>query len=74
MSNLARSAMGARIAKLPPPELLPIVDDDEEEEAADSLAHLPPGGGMGPPAMQVTSSLESVGCSHYQKASPQSST
>lgn len=56
--SLAREAMSARLAKLPPPEMLPggdfeDEDEDEDGEAADSLGSLPPGGGMGPPAMQV---------------------
>ena len=51
MSDLYRSAISARIAKLPD---LPQADDDddESEEAADSIGLLP-GNGMGPPAMQV---------------------
>jgi protein phosphatase methylesterase 1 len=48
MSSLYRSAINARIAKLP--DLVPSGEDlDEEDEANDSLASLP--GGMGPPAM-----------------------
>lgn len=57
MSDLYRSAIGARLSKLP--HLPPIpstedgVDDDQDEaEAADSIGSLP-GSGMGPPAMQV---------------------
>ena len=43
MSDLYRSAMHARIAKLPqlPPEHLEWEDDDEESEAADSIGALP---------------------------------
>lgn len=50
MSDLYRSALSARIAKLP--DLPPGDEDDEGEEAADSIGSLP-GSGMGPPAMQV---------------------
>jgi len=51
MSNLYRSALSARIAKLPVD--LPQMDDtDEQEEENDTLGSLP-GSGMGPPAMQV---------------------
>lgn len=46
MSDLYRSAIQARIAKLPS---LPPSEEDEEEESADSLGELPTG--MGPPAM-----------------------
>ncbi|KAJ3732169.1 Alpha/Beta hydrolase protein [Lentinula guzmanii] len=53
MSNLYRSALGARLAKLPAD--IPSNDDDddveEEEESGDSLSSLP-GSGLGPPAMQ----------------------
>jgi hypothetical protein len=52
MSDLYRSAISARIARLPD---LPHGDDDDDdlrEDAADSLGSLP-GSGMGPPAMQV---------------------
>ena len=53
MSELYRSALSARIAKLPPPNFLDEDDEkDEESEAADSVGSLP-GSGMGPPAMQV---------------------
>ncbi|KAF5344906.1 hypothetical protein D9758_011578 [Tetrapyrgos nigripes] len=50
MSNLYRSALSARIAKLPvePPHF--DGEDNEEDEEADSLGSLP-GSGMGPPAM-----------------------
>ncbi|KAJ6578155.1 Alpha/Beta hydrolase protein [Mycena capillaripes] len=48
MSNLLRSAMSARLAKLPL-DLPPSVDDEETEES-DSLGFLP-GSGLGPPAM-----------------------
>lgn len=50
MSDLYRSALSARISKLP--QDLPHEDEDEDEEAGDSLGSLP-GSGMGPPAMQV---------------------
>ncbi|TFK22765.1 protein phosphatase methylesterase [Coprinopsis marcescibilis] len=50
--NLARSAMKARLAKLPhPDDLPPVGNEDEEGEESDSLGSLPPGGGLGPPAM-----------------------
>jgi len=53
MSNLYRSAIGARISKLPHlPALASPEDDAEDEESADSIGSLP-GSGMGPPAMQV---------------------
>ena len=48
MSNLYRSAINARLSKLPP---LP-TEDDEGEETVDALGDLP-GSGMGPPAMHV---------------------
>ncbi len=61
MSDLLRSAMQARVSKLPlvPPTVYPgapAYDDedeaiDEEAEAADSLGSLP--SSMGPPRMQV---------------------
>ncbi|THU97124.1 protein phosphatase methylesterase [Dendrothele bispora CBS 962.96] len=52
MSNLYRSALSARIAKLPLD--LPQADEgNEEDEEADSLGSLP-GSGMGPPAMPAT--------------------
>ncbi|KAF5367808.1 hypothetical protein D9757_010328 [Collybiopsis confluens] len=50
MSNLYRSALSARIAKLPA-DLGPAEDGVDEE--TDSLGSLP-GSGMGPPAMQVS--------------------
>ncbi|KAF8071567.1 Alpha/Beta hydrolase protein [Lyophyllum atratum] len=54
MSDLYRSALSARIAKLPelPPHMDGDDDDDvdESEELADIIAALP-GSGMGPPAM-----------------------
>ena len=54
MSDLYRSAISARLTKLPP--YLPPVqiedDEGEEEEIVDSIGDLP-GSGMGPPAMQV---------------------
>ncbi|KAJ7158253.1 Alpha/Beta hydrolase protein [Mycena crocata] len=49
MSDLLRSAMSARLAKLPA-ELPPSDEDDEESEAGDSLGFLP-GSGLGPPAV-----------------------
>lgn len=49
MSDLYRSAISARLAKLP--QLPPSEDDVEQDEAADTIGSLP--GGMGPPAMQV---------------------
>ena len=53
MSDLYRSAISARIAKLPPPSILPDEDVDElEGEGADTIGNLP-GSGLGPPAMQV---------------------
>ncbi|OBZ72210.1 Protein phosphatase methylesterase 1 [Grifola frondosa] len=51
MSGLYRSALQARISKLPPMPHHDIPDEDEETESADSLGSLPTG--MGPPAMQV---------------------
>ncbi|KAF9264480.1 protein phosphatase methylesterase [Marasmius fiardii PR-910] len=51
MSDLYRSALSARLAKLPPD--IPLNDDDEGEEENDSLGSLP-GSGMGPPAMPRT--------------------
>ena len=54
MSNLYKSALQARIAKLPHPDTIaPFNEEDEDSEAADSIGMLPPGGGLGPPAMQV---------------------
>ncbi|TFK73223.1 protein phosphatase methylesterase [Pluteus cervinus] len=52
MSDLYRSAMSARLAKLP--TTLPPLDsnEDEEEDENDSLGSLP-GSGLGPPALQV---------------------
>ncbi|TFK33423.1 protein phosphatase methylesterase [Crucibulum laeve] len=52
MSDLLRSAMSARLAKLPAD--LPPHNDEEDEEETDSLGPLP-GSGMGPPAMPFTS-------------------
>jgi protein phosphatase methylesterase 1 len=48
MSDLYRSALQTRIAKLPDLGALGIEDEDEEEET-DGLGDLP--NGMGPPAM-----------------------
>ena len=53
MSDLHRSAMSARLAKLPP--FLPTAQD-EDDEMVDTIGDLPmpmPGSGLGPPAMQV---------------------
>ncbi|GLB44809.1 putative demethylates proteins that have been reversibly carboxymethylated [Lyophyllum shimeji] len=52
MSDLYRSALSARIAKLPslPPGMNGDEDEDESNEAADSVGSLP-GSGMGPPAI-----------------------
>ena len=50
MSDLYRSAMSARLAKLPLD--LPPSEEDDEDETVDFLGSLP-GEGMGPPAMQV---------------------
>jgi len=56
MSDLYRSAIGARLAKLPPDVPTtrhPGADlDEDEEEENDSIGDLP-GSGLGPPAMQV---------------------
>jgi protein phosphatase methylesterase 1 len=52
MSDLYRSALSTRIAKLPPPSIFPDEDVDEEGEEADTIGNLP-GSGIGPPAMQV---------------------
>lgn len=54
MSDLLRSAISARVSKLPQ---LPAIDadegiDDEGIEENDSIGDLP-GSGLGPPAMQV---------------------
>ncbi|KAF7317339.1 Protein phosphatase methylesterase 1 [Mycena chlorophos] len=50
MSDLLRSSMAARIARLPDlPPLDSEDDDNEEDEAGDSLGSLP-GSGLGPPA------------------------
>ena len=56
MSDLVRSAMHARIARLPqlPPELT-IHDVDEEEEANDSIGALP--SSMGPPKYAILLSI-----------------
>ncbi|KAJ7909052.1 hypothetical protein B0H13DRAFT_2494190 [Mycena leptocephala] len=56
MSNLYRSALSARLAKLPlelPPSDEDSYEDDEELEESDSLGSLP-GSGLGPPAMPFT--------------------
>ncbi len=51
MSELYRSAISARLAKLPP-SLQIAQNEDEEEEMVDTIGDLP-GSGIGPPAMQV---------------------
>lgn len=51
MSDLYRSAIGARLAKLPA-DLPPSDEEDEDSEAGDTLGSFP-GSGMGPPAMHV---------------------
>lgn len=58
MSDLYRSAMSARLAKLPR-DLPPHDEDEEKDEEEDSLGSLP-GSGMGPPAMQVEPSCLSI--------------
>ena len=51
MSDLHRSAISARLAKLPP--FLPTAqDDDNDDEMIDTIGNLPVSG-IGPPAMQV---------------------
>jgi protein phosphatase methylesterase 1 len=60
MSDLYRSAISARAAKLPI-ALPPFLDDgehgdDDDAEREDSISSLP-GPGLGPPAMQVASSI-----------------
>lgn len=55
MSNLHRSTINARLAKLPPDiptTRYPGLGTDGEEEENDSIGDLP-GSGLGPPAMQV---------------------
>jgi protein phosphatase methylesterase 1 len=56
MSDLYRSAIGARLAKLPHLPALASSEDDvqDEDEIADSISSLP-GSGMGPPAMPARS-------------------
>jgi hypothetical protein len=53
MSNLYRSAISAKLAKLPSdvPAHYPgiVLDEDEEDDPLGDL----PGSGLGPPAMQV---------------------
>jgi protein phosphatase methylesterase 1 len=56
MSDLFRSAISSRLAKLPPDIQTYAHEEDEDEEVADSIGALP-GSGMGPPAMQVSNSL-----------------
>lgn len=52
MSDLHRSAISARLAKLPP--FLPTVqdEDNDDDEMINTIGDLP-GSGIGPPAMQV---------------------
>jgi protein phosphatase methylesterase 1 len=51
MSDLYRSAISARLAKLP--SSLPTAQtEDDDEEMVDTISDLP-GSGIGPPAMQV---------------------
>ena len=51
MSDLYRSAINARLTKLP--SSLPTAQiENDEEEMADTIGDLP-GSGIGPPAMQV---------------------
>jgi len=59
MSDLFRSAISARLSRLPPdiPNYDCEGDEDEELEEADSIGPLP-GSGMGPPAMQVLVSFD----------------
>jgi hypothetical protein len=72
MSDLYRSALSARIAKLP--DLPPGDDEDESEEAADSISSLP-GSGMGPPALQVEfSGLSGLQCLITSSKAEQTST
>ncbi|KAF7773162.1 hypothetical protein Agabi119p4_5329 [Agaricus bisporus var. burnettii] len=54
MSDLFRSAISARLAKLPPDIQGHAGEDEEDEESADSIGALP-GSGMGPPAMPSSS-------------------
>jgi len=67
MSDLYRSAMSARLAKLPvelpPTTVYPTYneEDEDEDEEGDVVGDLPPGSGLGPPAMQVT--LPDLACS-----------
>ncbi|KAG5638531.1 hypothetical protein H0H81_012031 [Sphagnurus paluster] len=65
MSDLYRSALSARISKLP--SLASNEDEDDENEEADSLGSLP-GSGMGPPAMQVTVPSRSLDSRVYYTA------
>ena len=54
MSDLHRSAISARLAKLP--LSLPAQDEEDEEDENDEMLNTIgdlPGSGMGPPAMQV---------------------
>ncbi|KAF8813476.1 protein phosphatase methylesterase [Phlegmacium glaucopus] len=55
MSNLYRSAITARLAKLPPSFPTMLTEDDEDEEMVDSIGDLP-GSGLGPPAMPTRNS------------------
>lgn len=70
MSNLYRSAIHARLSKLPSPEELE--DGDEEGEEADTLGSLP---SMPPPPTSLQkpgSGPESVGPSHLDAYKPMS--
>lgn len=59
MSNLYRSAISAKLAKLPsdvPTHYPGIALDEDNEDEEDDFGDLP-GSGLGPPAMQVTISF-----------------
>jgi protein phosphatase methylesterase 1 len=54
MSDLYRSAIGARISKLPHlPSLADSEDDEQERGETEDCVGMLPGSGMGPPALQV---------------------
>ena len=54
MSDLYRSAIGARISKLPHlPSLANSEDDEQEQDETEDYVGMLPGSGMGPPALQV---------------------
>ncbi|KXN82981.1 Protein phosphatase methylesterase 1 [Leucoagaricus sp. SymC.cos] len=68
MSDLLRSMISSRIAKLPPD--IPVSGDEEDgDEEADSIGALP-GSGMGPPAMQVSNSYDSFRTRQRVKKAP----